>query len=165
MCRASRWRAPTSSFWSSKRTIRSSIRRERRGFSNDWARRECMKFPPRVVADLFAGLKPPRQPRATCLLLLAALGTAACRQDMHDAPRIEVYEANAFFPDQRGSRTAPVGTVARGWLREDEALHTGKVDGQNVDTFPFAISHDDLKRGQQRFNIYCSPCHGRLGDG
>jgi mono/diheme cytochrome c family protein len=124
-----------------------------------------MKFPPRVVADLFAGLKPPRQPRATCLLLLAALGTAACRQDMHDAPRIEVYEANAFFPDQRGSRTAPVGTVARGWLREDEALHTGKVDGQNVDTVPFAISHDDLKRGQQRFNIYCSPCHGRLGDG
>jgi mono/diheme cytochrome c family protein len=99
------------------------------------------------------------------VILFAALAAAACRQDMHDAPRIEVYEANAFFPDQRGSRTAPAGTVARGWLREDEALHTGKVNGQIVDAFPFAISHDDLKRGQQRFDIYCSPCHGRLGDG
>src|SRR5918997_1837577 len=84
---------------------------------------------------------------------------------MHDAPRIEAYEANTFFADQRGSRSAPAGTVARGWLREDEALYTGKVNGQAVDTFPFAISHDDLKRGQQRFNIYCTPCHGRLGDG
>ena len=64
-----------------------------------------------------------------------------------------------------GSRTPPAGTVARGWLREDEALYTGKVNGQLVDAFPFAISHDDLKRGQERFNIYCSPCHGRLGDG
>ena len=102
---------------------------------------------------------------ATVAVLLAVAAVAGCRQDMHDAPRIEPYEANAFFPDQRGSRTAPPGTVARGWLREDEALHTGKVDGQVVDTIPFAVTHDDLKRGQQRFNIYCSPCHGRLGDG
>jgi mono/diheme cytochrome c family protein len=98
-------------------------------------------------------------------VLLLTLVLAGCRQDMHDAPRIEPYEANAFFPDQRGSRTPPQGTVARGWLRDDEALYTGKVNGQLVDTIPFAITHDDLKRGQQRFNIYCSPCHGRLGDG
>ena len=98
-------------------------------------------------------------------LLLVALVLAGCRQDMHDAPRIEPYEANAFFPDQRGSRVPPEGTVARGWLRDDEALYTGKVNGQLVDTIPFAMTHDDLKRGQQRFNIYCSPCHGRLGDG
>ncbi len=98
-------------------------------------------------------------------LVLAALALAACRQDMHDAPRIEPYEASDFFADNRGSRAAPAGTVARGWLRDDEALYAGKVDGQLVDAFPFAISHDDLKRGQQRFNIYCSPCHGRLGDG
>ena len=100
-------------------------------------------------------------------LVLAALALAACRQDMHDAPRIEPYEASDFFADNRGSRAAPAGTVARGWLRDDEALYAGKVDGQLVDAFPFAISHDDLKRGQQRFNIYCSPCHGLtgLGDG
>ena len=69
------------------------------------------------------------------------------------------------FPDGRASRTAPAGTVARGWLRDDEALYTGKVAGQVVDQFPFPIAHADLERGQQRFNIYCTPCHGKLGDG
>ena len=107
-----------------------------------------------------------RFPRnAIALLLFAAAGAAGCRQDMHDTPRIEAYEANAFFGDNRGSRVPPQGTVARGYLRDDDALYTGKVNGQLVDTVPFAITHDDLKRGQQRFNIYCSPCHGRLGDG
>lgn len=129
-----------------------------------------MKFPSEI-----AGLKPPQRarnarrgprqrPRATYVICVV-LALTACRQDMHDAPRIEAYEANAFFPDQRGSRVPPQGTVARGWLRENEALYTGKVDGQLVDAIPFEIRHDDLKRGQQRFNIYCSPCHSRLGDG
>jgi mono/diheme cytochrome c family protein len=99
---------------------------------------------------------------AAGLVLLAGLG---CRQDMHDAPRYEAYEASDSFPDGRASRNPPSGTVARGWLREDEALNTGKLNGQTVDAVPFAITHADLKRGQERFNIYCSPCHGRLGDG
>ena len=102
-------------------------------------------------------------------LLLAVIATvvfaAGCRQDMHDAPRYEAFEASTSFADGRASRVAPVGTVARGWLRDDEALYTGKVDGQTVDQFPFAIGHDELVRGQQRFNIYCTPCHGRVGDG
>jgi mono/diheme cytochrome c family protein len=99
------------------------------------------------------------------LLVVVALGIAGCRQDMHDTPRYEAFEASTSFADGRASRNLPVGTVARGWLREDEAMYTGKVNGQFVDTFPFAISHDDLLRGQQRFNVYCTPCHGRLGDG
>jgi mono/diheme cytochrome c family protein len=99
------------------------------------------------------------------LVIALAVGVAACRQDMHDAPRYEAYEASESFPDGRASRTPPAGTVARGWLREDEALYTGKVNGQLVDAIPFAVSHADLKRGQERFNIYCTPCHGRLGDG
>lgn len=101
------------------------------------------------------------------LLAVMALGVfaAGCRQDMHDAPRYEAFEASTTFADNRASRTAPAGTVARGWLREDEALYTGKIAGQTVDAFPFAITHADLQRGQQRFNIYCTPCHGRLGDG
>jgi mono/diheme cytochrome c family protein len=98
-------------------------------------------------------------------LLAVTVCVAGCRQDMHDAPRYEAFEASASFADNRASRTAPAGTVARGWLREDEALHTGKLAGQTVDAFPFAITHADLQRGQQRFNIYCTPCHGRLGDG
>jgi mono/diheme cytochrome c family protein len=99
------------------------------------------------------------------IVILAAVAAAGCRQDMHDAPRIEAFERNTFFADARGSRNPPPGTVARGWLREDEALYTGKVDGQLVDTVPFQMSHEDLRRGQERFDIFCSPCHGRLGDG
>jgi mono/diheme cytochrome c family protein len=99
------------------------------------------------------------------LLATTVLVAAGCRQDMHDAPRYEAFEASSSFPDGRASRTAPAGTVARGWLREDDALYTGKVDGQVVDQFPFAIAAADLRRGQQRFNIYCTPCHGKLGDG
>ncbi len=108
-------------------------------------------------------------PVQRCLNLALLAGsivfTAGCRQDMHDAPRYEVFEASTSFADGRASRAAPTGTVARGWLREDEALYTGKVNGQLVDAVPFAITYADLKRGQERFNIYCSPCHGRLGDG
>jgi mono/diheme cytochrome c family protein len=98
-------------------------------------------------------------------LLLACVVFAGCRQDMHDTPRYEAYEASTAFPDGRSSRSAPAGTVARGLLREDEALNTGKVDGQLVEAVPFAVTHADLQRGQERFNIYCTPCHGRLGDG
>jgi mono/diheme cytochrome c family protein len=104
--------------------------------------------------------------RLNALLLSAAVVLAAgCRQDMHDGPKYKALRASDFFADGRSARNLPAGTVARGWLREDDALYTGKVDGQLVGTFPFTITPDDLKRGQQRFNIYCSPCHGRLGDG
>ena len=103
--------------------------------------------------------------RVVAMALLIAVVAAGCRQDMHDAPRYEAFEASATFADNRASRTPPVGTVPRGWLREDEALYTGKVAGQLVDEFPFAVAHADLVRGQQRFNIYCTPCHGALGDG
>jgi len=104
--------------------------------------------------------------RSRFLLAVAALLiVAGCRQDMHDAPRYEAFEASASFPDGRSSRTPPAGTVARGWLRDDEALYTGKIAGQPVDQFPFPIGREELLRGQARFNIYCTPCHGRLGDG
>jgi mono/diheme cytochrome c family protein len=100
------------------------------------------------------------------IVLLAGIAVlAGCRQDMHDTPRYEAFEASSTFADNRASRVPPAGTVARGWLRDDEALYTGKIAGQPVDQFPFAIAHEDLARGQQRFNIYCTPCHGRLGDG
>jgi mono/diheme cytochrome c family protein len=98
-------------------------------------------------------------------IVATALVVAGCRQDMHDAPRYEAFEANDAVADNRASRLPPAGTVPRGWLRDDEALYTGKVAGQAVTTFPFAIARADLARGQERYNIYCTPCHGRVGDG
>ena len=106
-----------------------------------------------------------KSPIKFLIALGAIVFVAGCRQDMHDGPRYEAFEASTTFADGRASRNAPAGTVARGWLREDEALYTGKVNGQAVDEFPFAIGAAELARGQQRFNIYCTPCHGRLGDG
>jgi cytochrome c len=99
------------------------------------------------------------------LLAAATTAVAGCRQDMHDGPRYEVFEANPGMPDGRASRNPPAGTVARGQLRDDEHFYTGKVNGVFVTEFPFALTGADLQRGRERFTIYCTPCHGQLGDG
>ena len=95
----------------------------------------------------------------------AAIVLCACRRDMQDQPRYKPLAETDFFGDGRSARPLIDGTVARGHLETDTALHTGTVDGTEVDMFPFAITRDDLLRGQERFNIYCSPCHSRVGDG
>jgi mono/diheme cytochrome c family protein len=98
------------------------------------------------------------------VVLLAFLG-AGCRQDMHNQPKYVPLRGSEFFGDGRSSRPPVAGAVARGQLREDEAFYTGKQSGKAVDVFPFPVTRDVLKRGQERFNIYCSPCHDRLGTG
>lgn len=99
-----------------------------------------------------------------CLLVLVLTG-AACRQDMHDQPKYSALQETDFFGDGRSARPLVVGTVARGFRREDTMLNTGKVDGNDATNFPFAIDEKVMARGQERFNIYCSPCHGRTGQG
>ena len=91
--------------------------------------------------------------------------TTACRQDMHDQPRFEPLEKNAFFVDQRASRPLVAGTVARGQLRIDEHFYEGKVNGELVNTFPFPITREVLERGRERYNIFCTPCHDQSGSG
>jgi mono/diheme cytochrome c family protein len=88
-----------------------------------------------------------------------------CRQDMHDQPRYKPLAESQFFSDHRASRPMVEGTVARGHLRIDDARYTGKIDGNDIDQFPIPIAKADIERGQTRFNIYCTPCHGRVGDG
>jgi mono/diheme cytochrome c family protein len=99
------------------------------------------------------------------LLLAAVLFTSACRNDMHNQPRYKEYAASDFFGDGRSQRPAIEDTVARGQLHLDEARYTGKQNGKDIESIPIQISKEDLLRGQERFNIYCSPCHGRLGNG
>jgi mono/diheme cytochrome c family protein len=105
--------------------------------------------------------------RGKCLALCVAglLALAACRQDMHNQPRYKPLAPSDFFSDGRSERPMVEGTVARGHLRLDKARYTGKEDGVDVTEFPFPIARSDLLRGQERFNIYCSPCHSRIGDG
>jgi len=96
---------------------------------------------------------------------LAALGAIGCRQDMHDQPKLQPLERSDFFSDGRASRPPVDGAVARGELRDDTHLYTGFVDGELAEAFPFAVTREVVDRGHQRFDIFCSPCHGRIGDG
>lgn len=96
--------------------------------------------------------------------MLAATATA-CRQDMHDAPKLEPLEKSVFFPDGRASRPLVANTIARGNLREDALLFTGRDGDAISDTFPFPVTEGVVARGRERFNIYCSPCHARTGEG
>ena len=103
------------------------------------------------------------RPRAA--VLTAALVLTGCRLDMHDQPRYKPLAGTAFFGDGRSARPPVDGTVARGHLRIDRARFTGKIGDDVVDAFPFEITAADMARGEERFNIFCSPCHSRLGDG
>ena len=99
------------------------------------------------------------------LLLGATVCIVGCRQDMHNQPRYKPLASTDFFGDGRSARPAIADTVARGQLRIDQARYTGKAVGKDIDYFPIQIAHGDVLRGQERFNIYCSPCHGRVGNG
>lgn len=98
-------------------------------------------------------------------VVLSALCATACRQDMHNQPKYKPFAATSFFGDGRSARPTIEDTVARGQLHLDEARYTGKQNGKDIEFFPIQITRADLERGQDRFKIYCSPCHGLLGDG
>jgi len=115
------------------------------------------KLRTRLFHGRFAGLWLP--------LVLASAWLTGCRQDMQDQPKFIPLRPSSFFDDGRSERPLVEGTVARGHLDADSALYTGKVDGKPVEAFPFPVTRAVLERGQERYNIYCSPCHDRLGNG
>ena len=91
--------------------------------------------------------------------------SAACRIDMHVQPRVNPLAKSDFFTDQRSARPPVEGTVARGQLHEDSYFYTGKIGNNPGDAMPFPVTRDLLERGRGRYNIYCAPCHSRVGDG
>jgi hypothetical protein len=99
-------------------------------------------------------------------VLLALAATVACRSDMQDQPKYIPLRPSAFFEDGRSERPLIEGTIPRGHLDDDPAYYTGKgPDGKFLEAFPFPVTRQAIERGQSRFNVYCSPCHGRLGFG
>ena len=96
---------------------------------------------------------------------VCAAALAGCTQQMAEQPRCGPLEASAFFADERCARPLVEGTVARSYLHQDEHLYAGKVDGRPADTLPFPVTRPLLERGQERFNVYCTPCHDQLGSG
>jgi mono/diheme cytochrome c family protein len=95
----------------------------------------------------------------------ALIFTAGCRQDMHNQPKFIPQRGTDFFADGRSARPQVEHTVARGQLREDQYFYTGLMDGKEQDALPFPATMQVLERGQERFNVYCTPCHSRVGNG
>lgn len=93
--------------------------------------------------------------KASCLAvcLLCLLATAGCRQNMHNQHKLEPYESSDFFADGQGSRQIPAGTVPR------------NAFGETMQAAPPPVTMELLRRGQERYNVFCSPCHSRVGDG
>ena len=102
---------------------------------------------------------------SACVALLALLILAGCRQDMHDQPRFKPLAKSDFYADLRSARPPVEGTVARGQLHEDTYFYTGKMGENPGDYMPFPVTQEVLQRGRERFDIYCTPCHARAGDG
>ena len=103
--------------------------------------------------------------RLALLLLSAICLLPSCRQRMAVQPKYDPYEPSNFFVDGMSARPRIPGTVARGESAMTGFFATGKIDGKDGDGFPFPVTMDVMNRGEERFNIYCSECHGRLGDG
>jgi mono/diheme cytochrome c family protein len=98
--------------------------------------------------------------------LLAAIAlTSACRMDMQVQPRQNPLSRSDFYTDQRSERPPVEGTVARGQLHEDAYFFTGKIGNNPGDVMPFPVTKEVLERGRERYNIFCAPCHSRVGDG
>jgi mono/diheme cytochrome c family protein len=103
--------------------------------------------------------------RSIPLILAVTVSTSliGCRQDMQNQPKFIPLRGTIFFSDGRSARNQLAGTVARGQVQPGSYFLTGM--GKESDGFPFPVTLNILERGEERFNIYCSPCHSRVGDG
>ena len=121
----------------------------------------CLKLPIKPPTKLLTKLS------FVSIVTAAALFTG-CRQDMHDQPKYKPLRESSFFADKRQSRPVLPNTVARGDLREATEFYSGKTAADakvDLDYFPMPVNREVLDRGHQRFDVFCSPCHGRLGNG
>lgn len=103
--------------------------------------------------------------KRAAVLAAMLLVLAGCRQKMANQPRYDPLETSDFFADGMAARPRVPGTVARGEMSNDPFFDTGKINGVVADGFPFAMTAEVINRGHERYDIYCSECHGRVGDG
>ena len=114
-------------------------------------------------------------PRSRCLQLgnaaslasavLMSVSLAGCRQDMQDQPKFYPQRSTTMYQDGRSVRPQVVGTVARSQSQAATYFATGLDNGAEGDGLPFKATLAVLERGQERYNIYCTPCHSRVGNG
>jgi len=119
----------------------------------------------RLQADVVRPAKAGRYVSVLIVVIMIALTGSACRQDMHDQPKYTPLRSTPFFGDVRSARPLIAGTVAQGQLHEDPFLETGKIGNADATVFPFPVDAAVMARGRERFEIFCTPCHGRTGTG
>lgn len=143
------------------------------------------------AANLRNALRVTVSPRLrVCFLVFGLFFAAGCREDMQNQPKMKPYRSTKFFPDGLSGRQPIPGTVARGFLRDDTEFFTGKRAGtsantgtqptagqqaqapgqansfpDDIDYFPIPITEEVVKRGRDRYDIFCSACHGLTGNG
>ena len=100
-----------------------------------------------------------------CACAVAAVANGGCHLDMYDQPKFKPLAADNFFADGASARPLVEGTVARGHADTNEYIATGKSGGTPGSGFPFPVTMAVMERGRDRFDTFCSPCHGRLADG
>lgn len=100
------------------------------------------------------------------LLMFVVLSVTGCTMNLRDQPRKATFQTSEFFADGRSARPLVENTVARGHLDTDTHFYTGQLEtGEFADTFPMEITREVLERGQERYTVFCSPCHGIVGNG
>ena len=97
--------------------------------------------------------------------MAAALLLAGCRQDMHDEPKFYPQRGTSFYADGRSVRPQVANTVARSQGDRESYFETGLEGGKEGDGLPIPLTEATMQRGQERYNIYCTPCHSRVGNG
>ena len=96
---------------------------------------------------------------------LSILALAGCRQDMHNQPKFDQQRGTSFYADGRSVRPQVTGTVARGQEDAGSYFRTGMVNGQEGEGLPVPVTRELLLRGQEKYNVYCTACHSRVGNG
>ncbi|AFL86636.1 cytochrome c, mono- and diheme variants family [Terriglobus roseus DSM 18391] len=102
---------------------------------------------------------------AATIACASMLGLAGCRQDMHNQPKFYPQRGTSFYADGRSARPQVLGTIARGQEDSGSYFRTGMVNGAEGDGLPVPLNADLIARGQERYNIYCTSCHSRTGNG
>ncbi len=90
---------------------------------------------------------------------------AGCRQDMHNQPKFYPQRGTSFYADNRSARPQVENTVARNQMHANTYFYTGVVDGKEGDGMPLPVTAELLERGQEKYNVFCTPCHSRVGNG
>lgn len=106
--------------------------------------------------------------RTVRVVLVALLGTlllTSCGRNMFDQPRADAFDASPYFADGSAMRPLPTGTVSREYGGLEPSYLTGLGPAGFVSELPVELTSDLLLRGQERFDIYCAPCHNYNGDG